>query len=480
MELNLIPRPHTVRPEEGFAKDIVTEALDGTLPREGYRLEATPRGIVLTAGSAQGLVWARNTLAQLRSQFPGEIPCMTIEDAPVCGIRAFHLDSSRHMLPLAELKKIVDAAAAFKLNTLHWHISDDQGWRIESGAYPLLHQLGAYRNGDNFGTHRSDAREGGYYTREEVREFVSYCHSRGLQVIPEVDLPGHVSAILHAYPHLSCRGEPVEVVTRAAITTEILCAGKEEVYTFLENMLEDLLELFPDPLFHIGGDEAPKTRWAECPHCKAKMEQLGLTSHRQLQGYFSGRIAAFLRRRGRRCIMWNDGAYGGGIDPDVILQVWFPDRDGALDDHIAKGGQIILSPVTPCYCDYPYGEHPLQAVYSLDLKPDYVKEDTLLGGECLTWSEFIRTPQRLQELAFPRFIALAEVLWCGDARGEYDDFRRRLRENLSLLESIGICPTPESGWDPDPEEARRQSGEFRLQFEVESENQDYEALVAAM
>ena len=479
MQLNLIPRPQTVHMGAGFAGSVITRTIDASLPREGYRLDAAQKGITLTAGSAQGLVWAENTLRQLKLQFPEQIPCLTIEDAPVHPIRSFHIDSSRHMLPLAELKKIVDAAAAFKMNTLHWHISDDQGWRIESKAYPLLHELGAWRNGDNFGTHRSDERQGGWFTREEVKEFVAYCHSRGLQVVPEVDLPGHVSAILHAYPHLSCRGEKVEVVTRAAITTEILCAGKEEVYTFLENMLEDLLELFPDPLFHIGGDEAPKTRWAECPHCKAKMEELGFASHRQLQGYMSGRIAQFLRQRGRRAIMWNDGAYGGGIDPDVILQVWFPDRDGALDDHIAKGGQIILSPVVPCYCDYPYGEHPLKAVYHLDLNPDYVKDNTLLGGECLTWSEFIRTPERLQELAFPRFTALAENLWNGGA-GEYEDFLRRLRSAAPLFEQLDIKPTPESGWDPEPEEARRQSKEFRLQFEAESENQDYDALVAAM
>lgn len=479
MRLNLIPRPKTVLEGKGFAGSTVVRSIDTTLPPESYRLEATESGITLTAGSNRGLVWADNTLRQLKLQFPDRIPCLTIADAPAYPIRSFHLDSARHMLPLPELKKVVAAAAAFKLNTLHWHISDDQGWRIESKAYPLLHELGAFRNGDNFGTHRCDAREGGYFTREEVKEFVSYCHSLGLQVIPEIDLPGHVSAILHAYPHLSCRGEPVEVVTRAAITTEILCAGKEEVYTFLENMLEDLLELFPDPLFHIGGDEAPKTRWAECPHCKARMEQLGLTSHRQLQGYMSGRIAGFLRQRGRRAIMWNDGAYGGGIDPDVILQVWFPDRDGALDDHIAGGGQIILSPVVPCYCDYPYGEHPLKAVYSLDLNPDFVKENTLLGGECLTWSEFIRTPERLQELAFPRFTALAENLWQGGA-GDYPEFLRRLRAAAPLFEELGIKPTPESGWDPDPEEAQRQSKEFRLQFEAESENQDYDALVAAM
>ena len=480
MELNLIPRPRSLCFGEGIATGIVSAYVDPALPAEGYRLEAGKEGIILTAGSDQGLIWAEHTLSQLRRQFPEGIPCLTIEDAPEYPWRAFHIDSARHMRTIDELKRIVDMAAYFKLNTLHWHISDDQGWRIECKAFPKLHELGAYRSGDHFGTYRSDEKEGGYYTREEVKDFVAYCGKKGIQVVPEIDLPGHVSAILHAYPHLSCREEPVEVVTKAAITTELLCAGREEVYTFLETLLGELLELFPAPWFHIGGDEAPKTRWAECPRCQAKMKELGLTSHRQLQGYFSSRIVEFLRKHGRRAIMWNDGAYGGGIDPSVVLQVWYPDRDGALDAHIAQGGQVYLSPVVPCYCDYPYGEHPVQAVYQLDLKPDYVNRDTVLGGECLTWSEFIRSPERLQELAFPRFTALAEALWSGENRSDYGNFRARLEAIFPVFGEMGINATPSAGWDPEPEEAKRQSREFRLQFEAESENQDYDALVAAM
>ena len=480
MELNLIPRPRSVTLGDGTAASAVIRAIDPSIAAEAYRLIAGPEEITLIGGSSQALTWAENTLAQLQRQFPEGIPCMRIEDAPAYGWRAFHIDSARHMRTLEELKTVVDMAAYFKLNTLHWHISDDQGWRIESKVFPKLHELGAYRKGDHFGTYRSDVVEGGYYTQEEVREFVAYCAGKGIQVVPEVDLPGHVSAILHAYPHLSCREEPVEVVTKAAITTEILCAGKEAVYTFLETLLGELLELFPAPWFHIGGDEAPKTRWAECPRCKAKMEELGLTSHRQLQGYFSSRMVAFLRKHGRRAIMWNDGAYGGGIDPSVVLQVWFPDRDGALEDHIARGGQIFLSPVDPCYCDYPYGEHPLKAVYCQDLTPDYVNSDTMLGGECLTWSEFIRSPERLHELAFPRFTALAEALWCGENRTDYENFRARLEAIFPVFGEMGIHATPPEGWDPEEAEAEAQSRAFREQFEAESENQDYEALVAAM
>lgn len=481
MKLNLIPRPASVVFLDGTAAEsAVIQRISPELGEEAYELQVTREGIFLSAGSETGLVWGRNTLSQLRRQFPGELPCLTISDQPAYPFRSFHIDSARHFFPIGEMKKMIDAASYFKLNRFHWHISDDQGWRIACNAFPKLHEIGAYRNGDHFGTYRSDEKEGGYYTRAEVKELVDYCHEKGIQVVPEIDIPGHVTAILKAYPHLSCREAEVEVCTRAAITTEILCAGKEEVYEFLETLLLDMMELFPDPWFHIGGDEAPKTRWEECPHCRRKMEQQGLTSHRQLQGYMSSRIVAFLRSHGRRALMWNDGAYGGGIDPDVVLQVWFPDRDGALEAHTAQGGQVILSPVEVCYCDYPYGEHPMKGIHQLDMHPDYLPENSVIGGETLTWTEFIRSPERLQELAYPRYTALAEAVWSGANRGTYEDFRARLKAVFPVFEEMGIHATPAQGWDPDEEEAAAQSRAFREQFEAESENQDYDALVAAM
>lgn len=481
MQLNLIPCPKSVNFREGVTKSTeIREKIDPELGREAYVLDIGSEEISLTTGSEQGLIWGRNTLLQLKRQFPSDIPCMTISDAPAYAIRSFHLDSSRHMLPLSELKKMIDAASFFKLNTLHWHISDDQGWRIECKAFPKLHEIGAYRKGDHFGTHRSDEVEGGYFTRQEVHEFVEYCHHRGIQVIPELDLPGHVMAILAAYPHLSCRGEAQEVFTRGGITSEILCAGNEEVYTFLETLLDDLMELFPDPWFHIGGDEAPKARWEHCPRCRRKMEAEGLSSLRQLQGYMSNRIAGFLRSRGRRAIMWNDGAYGGNIDPDVVLQVWFADQDGALQTHGAKGGKMIFSPVEVCYCDYPYGEHPLSGIHNMSMQIPGVPEDAILGSEGLLWSEFIRTPQRMQELAWPRYTALAEVCWQGDDRGSYEDFLTRLKALYPIFGEMGIGATPEEGWDPDPEEAERQTKAFRLQFEAAGEEDNYQELLAQM
>lgn len=478
MNFNLIPKPRNLEVTEGTlgCNATLCNRMDDTLAPEQYVLEITPHAATLSAADDRGMLWGWQTLDQLRRQFGEKIPCMKISDGPAFPHRSFHLDSARHMMPIDELKKMVDVAGYFKLNKLHWHISDDQGWRIECKAFPKLHEIGSRRKGDHFGTYRSDVEEGGYYTREEVKDFVAYCARRGIEVVPEIDIPGHVMAILAAYPELGCFGDPVEVHTKAAISLDILCAGKEEVYEFLEKLLDDMLELFPGKWFHIGGDEAPKGHWFDCPHCNAKLKELGLENYRQLQGYMMNRVAAFLRSRGRRAIVWNDGAYGGNLDSDIVLQVWFPDQDSAVDTHVAKGGQLIASPVDVCYCDYPHGEHPMGPIHGLKLAGD----GSVIGGETLLWSEFIRTPERMQELAWPRYTALAEACWCGENRGSYEDFCARLENLMPVFDELGVKTTPKEGWDPEEAEAKRQCVEFRLQFEAESENQDYEGLLAQM
>lgn len=475
MQWNLIPKPRKITVAEGTCSPDapITEAIDAALPREGYVLRVG-EGISLTAGSEQGLIWARNTLHQLKRQFPDALPRVTVEDAPAYPYRAIHLDSSRHMLPISELKKMMKTAAYFKINTLHWHISDDQGWRIECKAFPKLHEIGAYRKGDHFGRQRSDEIEGGYYTREEVKDFVAYCGQLGVQVIPEVDIPGHVTAMLAAYPHLSCRGEQLEVITRATISEDILCVGRDEVFEFIETLFGELLELFPAPWFHIGGDEAPKSRWQECPHCRKRMEEEGLTNLRELQGYTMNRVAAFLRKHGRRSIVWNDGAYGGNLDPDIVLQAWFPDQDDAIDTHLKKGGQLIVSPVDRCYCDYPYGEHPQHGIYEMPMATD----GTAIGGETLHWAEFIRTAERLQELAWPRGAALAERCWSG--QGDYSDFCRRMEAMFPVFGELGVKAMPPEGWDPGEEESKRQIAEFHKEFDAAGEFEDYNALLSMM
>ena len=478
MKLNLVPMPRNVEMTGGTlgCNARLYNRKDASLAPESYMLQITSEAVTITGADDRGLLWGWQTLDQLRRQFGEKIPCMTISDGPAFSFRSFHIDVARHMQPISELKKMVDAAAYFKLNKLHWHISDDQGWRIECKAFPKLHEIGSRRKGDHFGTYRSDEEEGGYYTREEVQDFVAYCARRGIEVVPEIDIPGHVMAILAAYPELSCFGDPVEVCTKAAISLDILCAGREEVYEFLEKLLEDMLELFPGRWFHIGGDEAPKGHWYDCPHCNAKLKELGLENHRQLQGYMMNRVAAFLRSRGRRSIVWNDGAYGGNLDPDIVLQVWFPDPDSAVDAHVARGGQLISSPVDVCYCDYPWGEHPMGPIHGMALAGD----GTVIGGETLHWSEFIRTPERLQELAWPRTAALAEACWLGEDRPGYEDYLDRLEGLFPVFGELGIAARGPRDCDPDPEEAKRQSVEFRRQFEAESENMDYEGLLAQM
>ena len=481
MKLNLIPYPQSVTFLEGTSTVKTAEhILQPGFAQEAYRLTVTSDVITVTASTRQGILWGQRTLQQLFRQFPDALPCLDITDAPAYPLRAIHMDSARHMLPMSAMKKMMEAASYFKINTLHWHISDEQGWRVESKAFPGLHEIGAYRQGDHFGTCRSDQWEGGYYTREEVKDFVSYCDSLGIQVIPEVDMPGHVRSILAAYPHLSCRGEKQPVVNHSAITFELLCAGNEEVYAFVEKLFDDLLELFPAPWFHIGGDEAPKAHWETCPKCQEKMKAEGLASLRQLQGYFSNRLAAMLRSRGRRALLWNDGAYGGNTDADVVLHVWFPDRDGALQAHGDKGGQMFFSPVDICYCDYPHGEHPLKPIYQMDVSVPDVARDQILGVETLHWSEHIRRPEQLYALAWPRATAVAEVGWTGDGRGEYEDYLDRLRALFPLFGEMGICAIEEPGWDPDPEEAEAQCRAFREQFEDASDAELYEQQLAQM
>ena len=472
---NLIPRPKTITPAQGFtpADAQVLETIDAALPQEGYEL-IVGETISLKAGSKQGLVWGRQTLEQLKRQFGDQLPQVTVQDAPDYPFRSIHLDSARHMLPIGELKKMAQVASYFKLNTIHWHISDDQGWRVESKVFPKLHEMGAYRKGDHFGTFCSDEIEGGYYTQAEIKDFVAFCEELGIQIIPEIDIPGHVMAILHAYPHLSCRGEQVEVVTQSAITDELLCAGRDEVFEFVETLFAELMELFPAPWFHIGGDEAPKNRWQECPHCQKRMQEEGLSNLRQLQGYFMNRVAAFLRKNGRRAIVWNDGAYGGNLDPDIVLHVWFPDPDDAVGIHVAKGGQLIIAPVDRCYCDYPHGEHPQRPIYEVPMATD----GTVLGSQTLHWSEHIRTPERLQELAWPRGAAIAERCWSGV--GDYGDFCSRLEEMFPVFGDFGVVATPAESWDPDPEEAKRQKDAFHAQFDAASDGEKYEAQLAMM
>jgi hexosaminidase len=288
--------------------------------------------------------------------------------------------------------------------------------------------------------------------------------------VPEIDMPGHVSAILAAYPELSCTGKPMEVKTEAGIFPDILCAGKEEVFTFIENLLDDILPLFPYEYVHIGGDEAPKERWNECPCCQEKMRELGYTDPQQLQGYVENRIAALLHQRGKTPIVWNEAANGGNLDQNVIMQLWTQDKDHRVALHLSRGGKVILSEFFHCYCDYPYGMISLRDVYDFEMLPEELQDypDGIIGTECLIWTEFVRDRKRLEEYCWPRFCASAEVGWSGRTRPGYEDFTGRLRTIFPIFAKYDILATPEVSWTPDGALRERQLREFAENYPAEN------------
>ncbi len=468
----MIPRPKEIRLTEGTAVQgtAVKARVCKELKQEEYRISIASDEIRLEGGGKTALFYARTALEQLRLIYGEELPCMEIRDWPSYPYRSFQIDCSRHFFTVDELKKMIRMSAVFRLNRFHWHISDDQGWRIECRRYPKLHEISSVRAGDHFGNYDSDQPEGGYYSREDVAEIVDYCGSLGIEVVPEIDMPGHVTAILAAYPELSCTGGPVEVGMRAGIFKELFCAGKEETFTFIQNLLDDMLELFPGKYFHIGGDEAPKERWKACPDCQRRIEEEGLKDARELQGYMCNRIASYLRSKGRIPIVWNEAVYGGNIDKEVVVQLWTEDKDDQIKAHLDRGGRAILSMVEHCYCDYPYGMHSLKDMYDIDMSPKELgegREGSILGAECLVWTEFIRSDARLEEMCWPRFAALAQAVWCGEERPEYEDFRSRLTALFPIFEKYGIRAVKKEGWDPDERMAAEQTAEFQMNFSEE-------------
>lgn len=450
--LNIVPQPQESTVFEGKVQADITvfKSIDDSMNSEEYILEINADCINITAGDKKGLYHADATLRQIRYQCGDELPLLKIVDSPVFEYRSFHIDCARHFFAIDDLKKMIEAAALFKFNYFHWHFSDDQGWRIVSNRFPLLHKIGSVRNGDHFGDCRDDTPEGGYYTQDEVRELVSFCAERGMEIVPEVDIPGHVTAILAAYPEYSCAGEHTEVLNTAGITKLILCAGKEKTYKFIYDLIDELMELFPGQYFHIGGDEVPKHNWTACPDCQSRIKAEGLGGIAQLQGYFTNRIGDYLRSNGRTVIAWNEASNGENLSKETVTQFWL-DLKGFSMKHTNKGGRMINSRCLNCYCDYPYGLLPLKKAYSLHTIPGKLSDEArgrVIGVECLIWTEYIRTFTELSSLAWPRFAATAELGWCGDCHRKYMDFKKRIQCLTPMLENLGIVLQPYNNWDP--------------------------------
>lgn len=425
---------HVETAENGF---ITLKKAD--IAKEGYKLTVTKDGITVEAADESGAVWALTTVTELTAE--GEaLPIVTIEDAPHYGHRGLSLDCSRHFFTADEVKKVIDQMTRVKLNVLHWHLVDDQGWRIECKTLPLLHET-----------------TGTYYTQEEIRSVIEYARVRGMEIIPEIDMPGHTRSMIAAYPHLSCFGEKTELCQFGGIFEKILCPGKDETFAFIEKLLTEVCALFPDDRFHIGGDEAPKTEWKKCPHCKARMEALGLTDYEDLQGYFTKRVVAILKKHGKRAVCWNDVLESKDVDTENIIQYWTAQHEAPVPAFIERGGKVIFSNMSALYFDYPHGINSLNKVYHYQpvvMGKSYADSPNMLGYEAALWSEQVETPEHLEELLFPRLYAVSEIAW--NEAGDYADFEHRAEKKIEIAAKQGVNCMTKDGWNPEGE-ARVQS-----------------------
>lgn len=417
---------------------------------EGYRLTVNQNGIIIQAGTSAGLFYGVQTFIQLASANARQIPFVEIEDQPRFTYRGLHLDVGRHMFPVAFIKKYIDLMAHFKFNRFHWHLTEDQGWRIEIKKYPKLQQIAAYRKETVVG-HAGKSKTydgtpyGGYYTQQEVKDIVEYARQRHITIIPEIEMPGHSQAALAAYPNLGCTGGPYEVATTWGVFENVYCAGKEETFQFLQDVLDEVLELFPSEYIHIGGDECPKTSWKQCQHCQSRIKKEKLKDEHELQSYFIGRIEKYLNTRGRQIIGW-DEILEGGLAPNATVMSWRGEAGGM--EAARQQHKVIMTPGNWCYFDHYQdtaateplaigGFTPVQEVYAYEpVPPQLTRQEAtyILGAQANLWTEYIPTPAHAEYMAYPRACALAEGVWSAEKNKNYDNFIKRLKANRWLLD----------------------------------------------
>lgn len=423
--------------------------------KEGYILEVSKKNILLKATTGKGIFYGLQSLFQLMpvqgngkyGSSPVKIPACKIIDYPRFPHRGMHLDVGRHMFPVEFIKKYIDLMSMYKINNFHWHLTEDQGWRLEIRKYPLLTETGAFRRSSPIGRNAGDDNifYGGFYTQDEAREIVEYAAGKYVNVIPEIEMPGHALAALASYPHLGCTGGPYEVWTMWGVHDDIFCAGNEEVFQFLEDVLREVMDIFPSKYIHIGGDEAPKTRWNVCEKCQQRIRHEKLKDSHELQSYFITRIEKFLNKHGRQIIGW-DEILEGGLAPGATVMSWRGTEGGIAAAKM--GHDVIMSPGSHCYLDHyqanPAGEPfaiggltTLKKTYSFEPVPDVLNEKEsrhILGAQGNVWTEYIKTPSHVEYMAYPRAIALAEVNWSPRELRNWENFVGRLVVNLKRLD----------------------------------------------
>lgn len=431
--------------------------------RSRYRMNITPKGILVNAEFDQGVFYGVQTIRQLlpveaewkKLKLPFQLPTMLIQDAARFPHRGLLLDCCRHFMSVDFIKKYIDVLAYYKMNVLHWHLTEDQGWRIQIDKYPLLTEEGAWR------TEKDGTKYGGFYTKDQIRDIVAYATARHITVIPEIELPGHSSAAIAAYPSLSCTHAPIEVENEWGVFKDIYCAGDEYTFEFLENVLAEVCELFPSPYIHIGGDEAPKFRWEHCEKCQNRIKKEKLKDEAELQTYFIERIAAFLQSNGKRIIGW-DEILEGGIPADAMIQSWRGMEGG---EKAAKAGHhVVMSPTSHCYFDYGLSSTDMEEVYNFNPIPESLsvaETNYIRGGECNMWTE--HAPQeKVDSKVFPRMLALAEVLWTYPEQRNYPEFYKRVESHFPRLRALNINP----GFPKVPVSMKATPSENKLSIEL--------------
>ncbi len=436
------------------------------MPSEGYQLLVTPDQVTLTSPSYAGLFRGVQTLRQLMpaaveragilptSNFAWTIPSVSISDYPRFEYRGMHLDVARHFFSVSFIKRYLDFLAMYKMNRFHWHLTEDQGWRIEIKQYPKLTSIGGFRNETLIGHYRNQPhkfdgeRYGGYYTQEEITEVVEYAAERYITVIPEIEMPGHSLAALSAYPELACTDGPFEPATLWGVFPDIYCPS-ETTFEFLENVLSEVVDLFPGEYIHIGGDEAPKTRWEESELAQSVIARENLADEHELQSYFIRRIEKFLNSKGKRIIGW-DEILEGGLAPDATVMSWRGEQGGI--EAAQQGHDVIMTPGHSLYFDHyqsdpinePYaigGLTTLRDVYDYDPVPAILTDEQashVLGAQANVWTEYMKTPQKVEYMVFPRMLALSEVTWSSKADRNWDSFSRRLPAQFDRLDKLTV------------------------------------------
>lgn len=442
----------------------ITLGLDpGIANKEGYVLTTTPEGISINGQTENGVFYGIQTL---RKSIPAEakgatilIPAGEIKDEPRFPYRGMHLDVGRHFFPIEFIKKYIDLLALHNMNTFHWHLTEDQGWRIEIKKYPKLTEIGSQRSRTVIGKNTQEYDNtpyGGFYTQEEAKEIVKYAQERYITVIPEVDLPGHMLAALAAYPELGCTGGPYEVCPRWGVFEDVLCIGNDKTMQFLEDVMSEIIEIFPSEYVHIGGDEAPRDRWKECPKCQARIKAEGLkadknhTAEDRLQSYCMTRIEKFLNSKGRRIIGW-DEILEGDVAPNATVMSW-RGMEGGIEA-AQLGHDVIMTPTSFCYFDYYQtadtqdeplgigGYVPIEKVYSLEPVPAALTKEQskhILGAQANLWTEYIASTEHVEYMILPRMAALAEVQWTQPEKKDFKDFTTRLARLMKFYQRDGF------------------------------------------